>query len=291
MAVQIGHILDQEVRPVVEAYIMQYFWKEFQSSLEENPRDIFGNVRLILHTKPMTYEACTHLEEERIGNQVGGCAFETEWDRNTRIISIYLEELLNSGFPDGPTIDDFTDVVFQVLLHEYLHAVSATRYLTQEEELESRRNILFRSAFLNDTGMRWEDVSMSFGYAWTFVGSEDYCTFSGLESINEAITEIISAKIYGKYTREKYGKAKSYEIGYRLECRSFYQALRSTAISHGKTVKNLLHEIERGYLFAGIECQEVLLAYIIPMLDNYLQTLESHRSQYAKSNARIISVS
>lgn len=120
------------------------------------------------------------------------------------MIYVYFEELMESEAFREISSETFEDVVLQVVLHEYLHAVSAKRHMTIDEVQATQRVVAVREAIDNDTVPYWEDIATSFGYACNFVDTEGYRLISGLESINEAITETLAAKIYSEYTRNKY---------------------------------------------------------------------------------------
>ncbi len=135
------------------------------------------------------------------GNRVASCGFSDGSDRQARVIFVYFDELMNSELLQSVDTEDFSDAILQVLLHEYLHAVSAKRYLSKEEEIANRRVLVVREEITGTTDIHAEDLASSFGYACNFLDTEEYRIVTGLESFNEALTEIIAAKAYTEYTR------------------------------------------------------------------------------------------
>jgi hypothetical protein len=132
---------------------------------------------------------------------VASCGFREGHDWQARVIFVYFDVLMNSELLQSVDEENFSDVVLQVLLHEYINAVSAKRYLSKEEEVANRRAIVVRENIAGTTEIHAEDLASSFGYACTFLDTEGYKIVTGLESFNEAITETIAAKAYSQYTR------------------------------------------------------------------------------------------
>jgi hypothetical protein len=163
----------------------------------------------------------------------------------------------------------FEDAVLQVVLHEYLHAVSAKRHMTLDEVKACQRVVAVREAIADDTAPYWEDIAMSFGYACNFVDTEGYRLITGLESINEAITETIAAKSYAEHTRNVHGKPRRYSVSYMRECHAYSRCLKKFSAEWGIRLPDLVREIETGYFFPGDMRENALNDRIIPMLEYF----------------------
>lgn len=265
-------VFKSEVRPTVESYIQRRFGPELTEFQKTAETDIFDNIDLVLCTQPTTLDQCLMKETRTIGDRVASCGYATDGDRHKRVINIYFEDFMESEIFDVASQEGFDDAILQVLTHEYLHAVSAKRNMTADEEKSNQKVVALREAILGESCVYWEDLATSFGYAGNFVDTEGYYRIiSGLESINEAITETIAAKAYSEYTANKYGKASRYTVSYKPECHAFYRTLRYYAKQWNLSVSQLLREIEIGYFFSDERRENTMNDRILPMLGYYLE--------------------
>lgn len=170
--------------------------------------------------------------------------------------------------------------MFQVLLHEFYHAVSAKRHMTAEEAEEAKRVVRFREGYMDDRDLRFEDLASSFGYALNFVdtGEMGFRTYTGLVSFNEAMTEIFAAKTFTQYTRKKYGKAKKYDVSYVLECNAFHRTLQEFSVEEGIPYGELVRKLEAGYLFPTASRSENLRDIVLPMMDIFMPILQEQQA-------------
>lgn len=81
-----------------------------------------------------------------------------------------------SAFEDREIEDEvFEDFILQVLLHEVMHSLSVSFYMTEEEKMDACAKWL---AFLESIGRldpypSWEELVTRFGYSCNFVASEN----------------------------------------------------------------------------------------------------------------------
>ncbi len=268
--IDIANIYDASVRPALRWYLDSRYSLELEDFLRKVKTDIFWNIEIILRTRPSTLGQCCETEPILTWNRVASCGYSEGGDWNSRVIYVYFEELMESEAFREISSETFEDVVLQVVLHEYLHAVSAKRHMTIDEVQATQRVVAVREAIDNDTVPYWEDIATSFGYACNFVDTEGYRLISGLESINEAITETLAAKIYSEYTRNKYWKSKKYSVSYMRECHAYSKTLKKFSKQWNMPLPKLVKEIELGYFFSDERREITMNDRILPMLEYYL---------------------
>lgn len=281
-------IFEWDVQPALKSYITGRYSDELRTFLETAEADIFWNIEITLYTDPTTREQCQGTERRIAGNRLASCGYSNGSDWYARAIFVYLEELMNSETFNDISVEEFSDAVLQVLLHEYLHAVSAKRHMTREEESANLRWVVLRDSIsidvdfcwkdlATDDDIYWEDLSTGFGFACNFLDTDGIRIVSGLESINEAITETIAAKAYSEYTRNKFWKPKRYAVSYMRECQAYSRTLKKFALEWKIPLLTLTKEIELGYLFSDERREKVMFDYILPMLEYYQMILRAQR--------------
>ncbi len=108
-------------------------------------------------------------------------------------------------------IDDeaFDDFILQILLHEVMHALSVSFYMTEESKMDAHAKWL---AFLEAIGCldpypSWEELVTRFGYSCNFVAPENqakdmpFRTLGEINSVNEGLTDVYAARAYAQYRK------------------------------------------------------------------------------------------
>lgn len=122
-----------------------------------------------------------------------------------------LDSVFNS-FEEREINDEvFDDFILQILLHEVMHALSISFYMTDEAKMDAYSKWL---AFLDSIGSldpypSWEELVTRFGYSCNFVAPENqakdtpFRTLADFNSINEGLTDTYAARAYAQYRKSK----------------------------------------------------------------------------------------
>ncbi len=238
---------------------------------DEDGADFFDTFSINMRSKPTTIDDCTQKSSGKIIDKLASFYFSP--DKKNRIIDIFLNEVF-FVYPEKMISEQgLLDILFQILLHEMLHAMSANSYMTSEEEVAARRAIIVKEA-INWPDLRVlksQDITSNIGYSLIFVWNENmefrwYPTFN---SLNEALTDIIAARIYTKFSREKYGQARRYFLTYQEEAYNFHTALREFCEESSLNENEVFHKMENGYFFLDDGENFVMRDIISPFLKYY----------------------
>lgn len=175
-------------------------------------------------------------------------------------------------------IDDetFEDLVLQVLLHEVMHALSISVYITDPAKRTAHAKWL---AFQESLGILdpvpgWETLDFRYGFSCNFIAPESpsdpriYRRFKQMDLMNEALTDIFASRAYSQYMKEN-GKTGRYEFGYPNEAKAFYYALRENCYESDRDFNEDFRTIEKGYFFSDDDYLDAFEDVVWPILKTF----------------------
>ena len=71
--------------------------------------------------------------------------------------------------------------------------------------------------------------------------------------MNEALTDIVAARIYSSYAKKKYGGPRRYRESYGKSAKRFHKALEILSRTDGVSVGKAFYGIEAGFFFLSDE--------------------------------------
>ncbi len=124
-------------------------------------------------------------------------------------VEAYLDEFFQMIAEEALNDETIDDAVIQILLHEFCHALSAKFYLSGEGEFEIARRV---TALRNSVAgipqqPEFDNLYSRLGYSCNFAAPADdgdpIRTFPIINEMNEAITDIIAARVYSRICRKE----------------------------------------------------------------------------------------
>lgn len=259
------------VAPAIEAYVLERFPQE----CADGEFDPIGEIFLkIDHSATMPEDLLGARTRER--NQfLGACGAEESDGRRFVQVAVHLDECMeeiDQARLDEAGVEDFA---IQVLLHEFCHALSVKFYLGDEGEFEGARRAVSLHESVLGRDLEWQNLYSRFGYACNFAApldeGERLLTYPLINEMNEALTDILAAKIYGRLT----GKPGGYAVSYKLPCSALYETVRRLSWENRVPEWYVWKELEAGYFLSDDRFLRSWDSFVFPMAGTYREIIRS----------------